>query len=176
MKSYFSFPAATLLILCASTAAAEILDGRVMRIEDGDTIVVADKNNSQYTVRLAGIDAPNRLQAFGPQAQANLGSLLSGQDVTVIWEKHTREGDILGKVMVSPPEASCRTRPECPRTLDSGLQQIVDGMAWWRIQSVEDQSAPDRAAYRHAEFDAKIHRRGLWRDANPTPPWQWLRK
>jgi len=160
----------------AISATAETMEGRVARVEDGDTILVVDRNNTQHTVKLSGIDAPDRSQSFGMQAQSNLGSLLSDQEVTVIWENRTREGNLLAKVMVSPPQAPCRMRPDCPRTLDAGLQQITDGMAWWRVQTVDQQSAPDRAAYRHAEFDAKIHRRGLWAEAKPIPPWQWLKK
>lgn len=165
-----------ILGMSAFSADADTLSGRVIRIDGGDTVTIVDAGSRQFTVRLAGIAAPALPQAFGARAQANLGSLLSGQDVSVIWDQHTREGGIYGKIMVSPPGAACRMRPECPRTLDAGLQQITDGMAWWHLRTPEDQAVADRAAYQQAEFDARIHRRGLWADTNPIPPWQWPRR
>lgn len=175
LTHYILKPALLLILSISAPVDAETLVGRVIRIEDGGTVTILDAGNRQQTIRLVGIAAPDRLQSFGARAQANLGSLISGQEVAVIWGMRTREGDILGKVIVSPPEAACRQRLECQKTLDAGLQQVADGMAWWHLQNIQDQAATDRAAYQHAEFDAKIHRRGLWADTNPIPPWKWPR-
>ena len=56
---------ALLLILAHTVATADTLTGRVVRVTDGDTIVVLDDNNAQHKIRLTGIDAPERKQAFG---------------------------------------------------------------------------------------------------------------
>lgn len=57
----------TLLALSLSTAqAAEwTVTGRVVKIADGDTLTVLDDAKRQHKIRLAGIDAPERRQAFG---------------------------------------------------------------------------------------------------------------
>jgi endonuclease YncB( thermonuclease family) len=47
----------TLLILYCLVQAGT-LTGRVVRVSDGDTIVVLDANNAQYKIRLTGTDAP----------------------------------------------------------------------------------------------------------------------
>jgi len=39
---------------------AEIISGRVVGVSDGDTITVLDSKNTQYKIRLAGIDAPEK--------------------------------------------------------------------------------------------------------------------
>jgi endonuclease YncB( thermonuclease family) len=49
---------------------------------------------------------------------------------------------------------------------------IVDGVdANQREQSVED-----RAAYAQAEEKARASKRGLWKDADPAPPWDWRKQ
>lgn len=166
--------AVTLLLgLFVQAASAETLVGRVVLIADGDTITVLDAASNQHKIRLMGIDAPEKTQAFGNRSQSNLGALLSGQEVAVEWNGRDRNGLIVGKVLVAPVASACRLQPNCPKTVDAGLQQVRDGLAWWHPQTVNEQTPNDRAAYQHAEFDAKIYRRGLWSDTNPTPPWQW---
>ena len=56
---------------------------------------------------------------------------------------------------------------------DIGLQQIVNGMAWWYKEYAKEQTPEDRDAYEHAETMAKLRRFGLWADTTPVPPWEW---
>lgn len=171
----FAIQLALALLLGLNTCAvsAATLSGRVFRIDSGDSVTVLDAGNRQHKVRLAGIAAPDRLQAFGSRSQANLGALLAGQDVSVIWNSRDRDGTLLGRILVAAPGTACRPQPDCAKTLDAGLQQVADGMAWWHQPYASGPSAADRASYEQAEFDAKVHRRGLWADTNPIPPWQW---
>ena len=53
-----------LLLLTLPLAQAETLSGRVVRVTDGDTIVVLDASKVQHKIRLTGIDAPERGQAL----------------------------------------------------------------------------------------------------------------
>ena len=46
------------LLLVSTTCLADTLEGKVVRIVDGETLVVLDSNNTQHRVRLAGIDTP----------------------------------------------------------------------------------------------------------------------
>lgn len=62
-------------LLIISPAQAELMEGRVVRIVDGDTLVFLDQSNTQHRVRLAGIDTPQRGQAFGRRATQNLARL-----------------------------------------------------------------------------------------------------
>jgi endonuclease YncB( thermonuclease family) len=45
---------------------------------DGDTIVVLDANKVQHKIRLQGIDAPERHQAFGTKSREHLPDLVAG--------------------------------------------------------------------------------------------------
>ena len=54
-----------LLVALACTANAETVSGRVVGVADGDTITVLDADKVQHKIRLDGIDAPEKKQAFG---------------------------------------------------------------------------------------------------------------
>jgi len=44
---------------------AETLEGKVIKIADGDTLTLLTSSSQQIKVRLAGIDTPERKQPFG---------------------------------------------------------------------------------------------------------------
>jgi len=56
---------------------------------------------------------------------------------------------------------------------DVNLEQVETGMTWHYKKYQEEQSASDRIKYSDAERDARMHKVGLWRDPNPTPPWEY---
>ena len=144
------------------TGVRQTLDGRVVRIADGDTITVLDANNSQHRVRLQGIDAPESHQDFGTQSKKNLSALIFGKDVTVQYEKTDQYGRLVGKIFLDDR--------------DINLEQIKAGMAWHYKEFEREQSAEDRELYARAEDDARIARRGLWLDSNPMEPSEFRRE
>ncbi len=52
------------LAFLSLTASADTLNGKVVKITDGDTLTILDANYQQHKIRLAGIDAPERKQAY----------------------------------------------------------------------------------------------------------------
>ncbi|MDD0848760.1 thermonuclease family protein [Campylobacter sp. 46490-21] len=52
------------------------LDGKVVRVADGDTITILTDSKEQVKIRLFGIDAPERKQAFGQKSKDFWQSLL----------------------------------------------------------------------------------------------------
>ena len=146
-----------LLSIAAVTAGAETFDARVFSITDGDTLRVLDATNRQRNVRLIGIDAPALTQAFGQNARTALSALVANQPVTA----DCRRVDSIDL---------CRVRIDGK---DVALELVRTGMAWWNPQHTSFQSPQERADYQQAEFNAKIHRLGLWNSKNPVPPWQW---
>ena len=73
------------LVLSAGSTAASpnTLTGRVVRVADGDTITVLDADKVQHKVRLAGIDAPERKQAYSKKAQQALTSKVVKKNIEV---------------------------------------------------------------------------------------------
>lgn len=116
------------LFLLVSAASADLLQGRVVRIADGDTLTVLDADQVQHRVRLAGIDAPERAQPFGERAKQNLARLTFGKPVEIRWHKKDRYKRVVGQVWVVSPDARCQGAG-CPKTLDAGLAQVTVGLA-----------------------------------------------
>ena len=154
--------AATTLVLCLGLQAqAETLLGKVIHVQDGDSITVLDETHTQHKIRLSGIDAPERRQAFGNVSKESLAEQVAGQSVAVEWDKVDRYGRKVGKVLLAG--------------MDSNLVQIKRGLAWHYKQYEREQSPADRQSYAEAEVEARAAKLGLWRDAAPLPPWHFRR-
>lgn len=164
-----------LSLLCGTPAAADTLAGRVVAVADGDTITVLDAAKVQHKIRLMAIDAPEKKQPFGNRSKQHLSYLVFSKPVTVDYTKLDRYGRIVGKVMVSSPDACPDAAPECPTTLDAGLAQITVGLAWHYKQYATEQTEVDRARYAFAEEEARERQVGIWRDLAPIPPWSFRR-
>ncbi|MEH6591883.1 MAG: thermonuclease family protein [Halioglobus sp.] len=147
------------------------IEGRVVAVFDGDTIKVLTSDLQSFKIRLAGIDAPERDQAFGSASKQHLAAMVAGQQVRVESIKHDRYGRILAKVWVRPADCAA-----CGKTLNTNHAQILDGMAWWYRYYAEDQSEEDRGRYESAEQEARARKWGLWADPDPMPPWDWRRR
>ena len=145
----------------AACAAAAELEGRVVAIRDGDTIDLLTLESVRVRVRLAGIDAPETGQPYGSAAKRGLSALTYRQHAHVAWVKHDDYGRIVGTVYV--------------RGTDINLQMIERGLAWHYRAYAAEQGGYDRRRYAAAEASARSQRLGLWRDANPVPPWEYRR-
>jgi len=86
-----------LLALLAFAAHAAEFSGRVVGVTDGDTLTVLE-GTTQRKVRLLGIDAPERAQAFGSRAKEALSDLVFGRTVRVTWKARDKYGRTLGDV------------------------------------------------------------------------------
>ena len=144
------------------SAGQQTLNGRVVRVADGDTVTVLDSSNTQHRIRLSGIDAPESHQAFGTQSKKNLSDLVFGKDVTVLYDKTDQYGRLVGKIIVNGQ--------------DVNLEQVKEGMAWHYKEYEREQSAEDRELYARAEDEARAQHRGLWQDPNPVEPSQFRRE
>ena len=154
----FRFLLVVLALFCGR-AHADTLSGLVVGVADGDSITVLDAERQQHKIRLAGIDAPEKKQPYGQKSKASLSSMVFGKRVTVEWTKRDRYQRIIGVVLVNG--------------VDSNLEQVKAGMAWWYRQYAKEQTVPQRAAYEVAENQAQAGRVGLWVDANPVAPWEF---
>lgn len=149
-----------ILVFCiASTAGADWLPGRVLRVVDGDTLVL-DLRGSHYRIDLADIDAPELNQPWGRVAATQLHRRLTGAFVVI-------------EVSRTPSAAAAVGRLRF-KDRDIALDLLHAGLAW----STADhrniaQQPPDRHPYTRAEADARSARRSLWADPRPVPPWRW---
>ena len=140
---------------------ADVLTGYVVGITDGDTLTLQVKRQ-QFKIRIAGIDAPERLQAWGDRSKTNISRLTLNQTAVADCPKVDRWGLKICKVNVN--------------AVDIGLEQVTDGMAWWYGKYAKELTPEDQSLYEHAELMAKLRRLGLWGDTNPVPPWDFRKE
>lgn len=127
--------------------------GKVVAIADGDTVTVLTSEKKQVKVRLRGIDAPERKQAFGTKARDRLAELAMGKTVAAAGEGRDKYGRTIASLSVDGR--------------DLGEQLVAEGLAWHYVRYSDD---PQLAA---AERKARSARLGLWGDPEPVPPWEW---
>ena len=128
-----------------SPALADTLQGKVIKIADGDTVTIVDDSGKKHRIRFAGIDAPEKDQSYGDVSTQGLVELVSGKAVTIEFEKRDRYKRILGKVLVDPPgEVFCMAL-DCVKKIDAGLEQIKAGLAWHYKFYQMKQSEEDRS-------------------------------
>ena len=145
----------TLAFAFASGAAAE-LSGRVIKVHDGDSLTLRVEGKD-VRVRLDGIDAPELAQRYGRSARRSLARICAGKDATVTDRGKDDEGRVLGSV-------SCDG-------VDANTEQVRRGMAW-----VFQRYLPLGSPLYEAESNARLRGVGLWRDADPVPPWEWRKQ
>jgi endonuclease YncB( thermonuclease family) len=146
------------LTLFTAAADADTLTGRVVEIADGDTLTLL-VGRQHYTIKIASIDAPERSQAWGDRSKTNLSRLTFNQTAVAECFKLDRWGHKVCRVTVN--------------SVDIGLEQINDGLAWWYRKDANEQTAASQSAYGRAELMAKLKRLGLWDDTKPVPPWSF---
>ena len=132
---------------------AQMLQGKVVRVVDGDTNTILDATNAQNKVRLNKIDAPEKKQAFGEVSRKHLASMVAGKIVNVDWEKKDKSGRILGDISIG--------------TTNVNLRMVQDGLAW------HFKAFDNTPAYAQAENEARVKKIGLWKDVNPIPLWEF---
>jgi endonuclease YncB( thermonuclease family) len=153
---------AALLILFSCNLHAATLQGKVVGVADGDTITVLDANNTQHKIRLQGIDAPEKAQAFGQKSKQSLHQLVHSKQVTIEYQKKDKYGRTVGKVVHNGNDVC--------------LEQIKLGMAWHYKQYESEQPKEDRETYAQAELAVRTKTIGIWKDKNPTPPWEFRKQ
>ena len=161
-NTYFNLTLFSLAIMLSASTYADVLTGRVVGVADGDTVTVLDDSRQQYKIRLMGIDAPEKKMPFGNRSKQALSELVFDRQVQIEYSKNDKYGRIVGKIIVGG--------------VDANLAQIKAGMAWHYKQYQREQTEGDRIAYALAEDDAKVTKRGLWKDADPMPPWEWRKQ
>lgn len=150
--------------LCLFVNLGHALEGRVMKVKDGDTVVISPEHAgiNSFTCRLYGIDAPETAhgekaaQPFGEEASNALKHMIFGEIITVI-----------------PTGAKTYGRDVCrlsKGSMDINLELVKRGYAWAYREYLK---GPYVSEYISAETDARENKRGLWIERNPLPPWEF---
>jgi len=134
-------------------APATASGDKVVAIKDGDTIELL-RNGQTITVRLYGVDSPEKTQDFGQRAKQFTSDLAFGKTVRLIEHNKDRYGRTVGTIIL--PDG---------RNLNEEL--VSNGFAW----HYKDYSKDVKLA--NLEADARRFKRGLWAASNPVAPWDF---
>lgn len=145
------------LLLAAPAWAAQVFEGKVVGISDGDTITVLTNEKRQVKVRLYGVDCPESKQAYGTRARQSTSNHVFGKHVRVEVAETDRYGRTVG--IVTTPGGAVLNR-----------ELLAEGMAWLYTAYCK---APVCRDWKREEESARLKKVGLWADATPTPPWEY---
>ena len=129
--------------------------GKVVKVVDGDTLHVYS-NKGTYKIRLSGIDAPERGQAYGKRAKEHLEFLVAGKQVIAIVESKDRYGRYVASVKV--------------QSKDVCAEMLTAGYAWHYKQY------DNNKYYDELQREARKAKRGLWVDKKPQAPWEYRKE
>jgi endonuclease YncB( thermonuclease family) len=131
----------------------DIGNGKALRIEDANTVVIENEKGNVETVHLAGIDAPEREQPDGLYAQEQLAKLIAEKKVRVDAKEHAPNGTISANLYVDKVWVN--------------FDMVQSGFAWVAPGQHRD------PVLLVAEGRAKVEGRGLWSHADAIAPWIW---
>lgn len=157
--------AALLLLLLAPVepplpTSGDVVEGTLVRAIDGDTLDMQVPGRT-IRVRLAEIDAPEQKQPYGPSAREYLQRLAVREKLRLkVTQKNERFGRVVGHLYVLRDGNDTWVN----------MELIRNGFAWWALDWSNDAklAAAERMAWREEK--------GLWKDARPTPPWEWRKE
>ncbi len=140
----------TVLLFCFSLYSQS---GKVIKIKDGDTVVVLDSLGNQTTLRLAEVDCPESSQAFGNRAKQFTANEVGNKIITYKVDSKDRYGRSIAKVFYDGKYLS--------------KEIIKNGFGWhYKQYSISKELA-------QIEISAKKNSLGLWKDKAPVPPWEF---
>ena len=147
-----------LCLIIHSSAIADTITGKVVKVADGDTITILTPKKDQVKIRLYGIDTPERKQPYSKKAGKFTSSLVAGNDVKVEVYDIDRYGRTVGVVYVDG--------------IDVNQEILRAGYAWQYRKYCVASFCP---SWLKLEQEANAAKRGLWADPNAIPPWEWRR-
>src|SRR5260370_1412706 len=134
--------------------AQTLLTGKTTSVVDGDTIKVLTQARQEKEIRLEGIDAPEKRQAFGSESTTHLSNLVFEKTVNLVCTALDEYQRLVCKVLLPSGE-------------DVDLDQIKAGSAWHYKQFQSQQKATDRTEYVSTKNAARRAPIGPWAHSLP---------
>lgn len=156
------FQASHIFLGHTQAADKDTISVKVVGVTDGDTITALTANKQQLKVRLAGIDAPERSQAYGMKARKHLADQIFGKIIELEIRGTDKYKRTLGIVYLNDQ--------------DINELMIKDGFAWFYRKYASSQPEEEAARYEAAEDAARSEGIELWSMKDPTPPWAYRKE
>lgn len=145
---------------CVLTAQ-EIITGKVINVLEGDKIVIVTDRQESIIVKLADIDCPEEGQPYWEEAIKKTEKLCYNKEVQVRIKREDREG-IIGIVSLKNGK------------IVVNQELAAEGYAWDVKRGLRYDE--DVAMVLENIDKAKEKRKGIWKEDDPTPPWEFRKK
>lgn len=142
-------------MLFFSYTKAEVLEGKVIKVLDGNTFELKTTHDEVYLIMLWGVDCPEPGQPFADEAKTLLNDLLLKKKVSVVVKGKDRKGVRLGEVNYKNEIIN--------------MSILESGLGW-------AEPVYSKGVYNNLEATIKAAKKGLWQDIDPTPPWIYRRQ
>lgn len=142
-----------IFVFVAASLSAQI-KGKVIKIKDGDTIVVLLANKSQQTLRLAEVDCPENGQAFGSNARQFTANQVFGKSVVFYKIGKDRYGRGVAGVFYDGDKYLSK-------------EIVKAGFGWWYFK------ASKNTELQKLQDEAQQKKLGLWSDTKAIAPWEF---
>lgn len=141
-------------LLFISTLIFSQTKGKIIKIKDGDTVVVLLAGEIRETLRLADVDCPENSQAFGKNAKQFTSSQIFGKTVTFYRTGKDRYKRTVAKIFYGNEKYL-------------SAEIIKAGFGWWYFK------ASKNIELQEFQNQAKTNKLGLWADDNAMSPWDF---
>ena len=150
---YVSIVAIALALCAGAASAGESYTALVVKVSDGDTITVVNRDSDRVKIRLANIDAPEKKQPYGYEATQALSSLIHSKHVIISPTNTDRYNRTIATVWLGNQNINAA--------------MVKGGMAWVYTRYNNNPELPV------VQLEARSLKAGLWKDTNPMEPWKW---
>ncbi len=137
-------------------AFAEPITVKVIKVVDADTLYI-NHHGQKIKIRLYGIDAPEKNQAYGEDATNFMKELVLLKKVKTLPITKDRYGRVVAMVYVN----------------NTAVQEFLirNGLAWVYPRYCKNMICKE---WIRQQKNAKLEKKGLWQ-TNAMPPWEWRR-
>ena len=140
------------LLLFITFTSSNSLTGKVVRVVDGDTIIVLLNGNKQERIRLLNIDAPEKGQDYSAKSTQFLSDLIAGKTVRVEYKSRDQYKRILGTVFIDD--------------INVNEEIVKNGLAWNYYYSKDKRLIS-------LQEEAQKNKLNIFSMKNPINPYHW---
>lgn len=130
--------------------------GKIISVIDGESFFIKMENGDTDSVRLWGIDSPEIKQQYGKAAQRNLETHIH-REVSLEYKTRDKNNFMMAIVTYKQKNGD---------EINLNYFLVEQGYAW------KNKFTKDKKLEK-LQNQAKRNQVGLWRNDNPTPPWEW---
>jgi micrococcal nuclease len=154
MKIFIKHLLLVALLFCTNNIYCQLtVQGKVIKIIDGDTFDLLLENFTTVRVRMNGIDCPEKKQPYFKNAKQALAKYIFGKNVQIISKTKDKYKRTIADVFYKNEHIN--------------LKMVANGFAW------HFKKYSSNTILAKAEINARVKKLGLWSLPSPIAPWDF---